>query len=97
MVSSISLYYCVHNFLTIVDNFSFITLLTLQQRYFNMGIYYEIIRAIFYEQHIQTLFLSNEIFYVSLVVFSFLLSAYFISQIRVARRHPFKFCIESLQ
>jgi len=81
MVSSISLYYCVHIFLTIADNFSFETLLTLQQRLFHMGIYYEIIRAIFEEQHIETLFLSNEIFYIPLVVFSFLLSANFISQI----------------
>lgn len=38
-VSSISLYYCVHIFLTIVDNFSFVTLLTLQQRLFNMGLF----------------------------------------------------------
>jgi hypothetical protein len=64
MVSSISLYYCVHNFLTIADNFSFGTLLTLQQRLFNMAIYYEIIRAVFDEQHIKTLFLSNEILYI---------------------------------
>ena len=46
MEPSISLYYCVHNFLTIVHNFSFVTLLALQKRLFNIGIYYEIIRAI---------------------------------------------------
>jgi hypothetical protein len=93
MVSSVSLYYCVHIFLTIADNFSFVTLPTLQQRLFNIGIYYEIIRVIFEEQHIKTLLLSNEIFYISLVVLSFLPSAYFISQIRVTRRHPLNFVL----
>jgi len=87
MEPSISLYYCVHNFLTIVDNFSFVTLLALQKRLFNIGIYYDIIHAMFYKQHIKTLFLSNEIFYISLVVLSFRLLAYFIFQMLVTGRH----------
>ena len=58
-----------------------------------MGIYYEIIRSIFCKQQIKTLLLSNEIFCISLVILSFLLSAYCVSHIRVTGRLPLNFVL----